>query len=179
MITGALSGFRFREQAVMFDFDAKEFAVHMAIDEEPHNGVYRFKQLAVPGWFNVPLHPPDFMQSPYINKLEALFHFTQDDCQILPATSILDYQNCQMDIDRNLYFLQINCGSIEEARRRAVVMAYLTYDMTRHLFVKLNTSKMLEDPFIHQNIYDSHEIFGLEIKNEEVDVKALLSDQAS
>ena len=84
-----------------------------------------------------------------------------------------------MDIDRNLYFLQINCGSIEEARRRAVVMAYLTYDMTRHLFVKLNTSKMLEDPFIHQNIYDSHEIFGLEIKNEEVDVKALLSDQAS
>ena len=105
MITGALSGFRFREQAVMFDFDAKEFAVHMAIDEEPNNGVYRFKQLAVPGWFNVPLHPPDFMQSPYINKLEALFHFTQDDCQILPATTILDYQNCQMDIDRNLYFL--------------------------------------------------------------------------
>ena len=58
-------------------------------------------------------------------------------------------------------------------------MAYLTYDMTRHLFVKLSTSKMLVDPFIHQNIYDSHEIFGLEIKNEEVDVKALLSDQAS
>ena len=54
-----------------------------------------------------------------------------------------------MDIDRNLYFLEINCGSVEEARRRAMVMAYLTYDMTRHLFVKLSTSKMLEDPFIH------------------------------
>ena len=79
-----------------------------------------------------------------------------------------------MDIDRNLYFLQINCGSVDEARRRAIVMAYLTYDMTRHLFVKLSTGKMLEDPFIHQNIYDAHEIFGLEIKNEEVDVKALL-----
>ena len=38
---------------------------------------------------------------------------------------------------------------------------------------------MLEDPFIHQNIYDSHEIFGLEIKNEEVDVKALLCHQAA
>jgi hypothetical protein len=84
-----------------------------------------------------------------------------------------------MDIDRNIYFLQINCGSIEEARRRAIVMAYLTYDMTRHLFVKLSTSKMLEDPFIHQNVYDSHEIFGLEIKNEEVDVKALLCQQAA
>ena len=55
-------------------------------------------------------------------------------------------------------------------------MAYLTYDMTRHLFVKLSTSEMLEDPFIHQNIYDSHEIFGLEIKIEEVDVKALLCE---
>jgi len=91
----------------------------------------------------------------------------------------MDYQNCAVDIDRNLYFLEINCGTIEEARRRAIVMAYLTYDMTRHLFVKLCTGKMLEDPFIHQNIYDSHEIFGLEIANEEVDVKGLLCQQAS
>ena len=84
-----------------------------------------------------------------------------------------------MDIDRNLYFLEINCGTVDEARRRAIVLAYLTYDMTRHLFVKLSTSQMLEDPFTHQNIYDSHELFGLEIKNEEVDVKALLCEQAS
>lgn len=151
----------------------------MAVDEEPNNGVYRYKGLAVPQWFHVPLHPPDFMQSPYINKLEALFHFTQQDCRILPATSILAYQNCRVDIDRNLYFLEINCGTVDEARRRAIVLAYLTYDMTRHLFVKLCTGKMLEDPFIHQNIYDSQEIFGLEIPNEEVDVKGLLCEQAS
>lgn len=76
VITGALSGFRFREQAVMFDFNPTKFEVHMAVDEEPNNGIYRYKELAVPRWFGVPLHPPDFMQSPYINKLEALFHFT-------------------------------------------------------------------------------------------------------
>jgi hypothetical protein len=80
VITGALSGFRFREQAVMFDFNPTTFSVHMAIDEEPNNGVFRYKQLAVPEWFEVSLRPPDFMQSPYINKLEALFHFTQEDC---------------------------------------------------------------------------------------------------
>ena len=92
VITGALSGFRFREQAVMFDFNPTTFNVHMAVDEDgEHNGVFRYKQLAVPMWFGVPLHPPEFMQSPYINKLEALFHFTQDDCQILPATTIMDY----------------------------------------------------------------------------------------
>ena len=56
-------------------------------------------------------------------------------------------------------------------------MAYLTYDMTRHLFVKLATGAMLEDPFTHQSIYDTHELYGLEIKNEEVDVKAMISKQ--
>ena len=91
VITGALSGFRFREQAVMFDFNPTTFSVHMAVDEEPNNGFFRYKNLAVPNWFQVGLRPPDFMQSPYINKLEALFHFTQDDCQILPATSIMQY----------------------------------------------------------------------------------------
>lgn len=54
-----------------------------------------------------------------------------------------------MDIDRDLYFLKIQCATVEEARKRALVMAYLTYDMTRHLFVKLATGTMLEDPFIH------------------------------
>lgn len=54
-----------------------------------------------------------------------------------------------MDIDRNLYWIKIQCSSVEEARKRALVMAYLTYDMTRHIFVKLNTGQMLESPFDH------------------------------
>ena len=53
-------------------------------------------------------------------------------------------------------------------------MAYLTYDMTRHLFVKMATGAMLEDPFTHQSIYDTHELYGLEIKQEDVDVKSLI-----
>ena len=56
-------------------------------------------------------------------------------------------------------------------------MAYLTYDMTRHLFVKMATGAMLEDPFIHQSIYDTHELYGLEIKQEDVDVKTMIFKQ--
>ena len=56
-------------------------------------------------------------------------------------------------------------------------MAYLTYDMTRHLFVKLATGTMLEDPFIHQSIYQTHELFGYEIKQQDVDVKTLIPKQ--
>ena len=69
-----------------------------------------------------------------------------------------------MDIDRDLYFIKIPCSSVEEAKKRALVMAFLTYDMTRHLFVKLATGTMLEDPYIHQSIYQTHELFGYEIK---------------
>ena len=56
-------------------------------------------------------------------------------------------------------------------------MAFLTYDMTRHLFVKMATGTMLEDPFIHQSIYQTLELFGYEIKEQDVDVKTLVPKQ--
>jgi len=82
-----------------------------------------------------------------------------------------------MDIDRNLYFIKMTCASVEEARKRALVMAYLTYDMTRHLFVQLSTGEMLEDPYIHQNIYHCHELFSLVNEEQEVDVKSFIPKQ--
>lgn len=60
---------------------------------------------------------------------------------------MVDYRRCVMDIDRNMFFLKITCSSVQEARRRALIMAYLTYDMIRHVFVKMNTAAMLENPF--------------------------------
>jgi len=66
-----------------------------------------------------------------------------------------------MDIDKNLYFLKISCASVLEARKRALVLAYLTYDMTRHIFVKLNSAQMLENPYNLQNIYEVHELYNL------------------
>lgn len=66
-----------------------------------------------------------------------------------------------MDIDRNLYYLKITCSSVLEARRRALVLAYLTYDLTRHVFVKVNTAEMLENPYDHQNVYEVQELYNL------------------
>jgi hypothetical protein len=117
------------------------------------------------------------MVTPYVNNLQAFFHYNQGDCQILPATYIINYRNVKMDIDRNLYFVKISCSSIEEARRRAIVMAYLTYDMTRHLFVKLHTGEMLENPFNFNSIYETHELYGLEITKPDVDIKLLVAKQ--
>jgi hypothetical protein len=82
----------------------------------------------------------------------------------------MDYKRCKMDIDRNLYYLKITCNSVLEARRRALVLAYLTYDMTRHIFVKLNTGEMLENPFDHQNVYEVQELYNLEMYEDQVNV---------
>lgn len=64
-----------------------------------------------------------------------MFHFNEGDCQIYPATYVINYEKCELDIDRNLYFLVIKCSSVEEAKRRALTLALLTYDIHKHLFV--------------------------------------------
>ena len=64
-----------------------------------------------------------------------------------------------------------------EAKRRAIVMAYLTYDMTRHSFVKLNTSSMLENPFNLNSIYEIHELHGLDVLLPEVNIQQLIVKQ--
>lgn len=131
----------------MFDFNPASFGVYMRVAEA--KDVDRYEECSAPKWLGVPIEPPNFQNSANLNSILALFHFNQGDCQILPATSILDYKECKMDIDRNLYYLKIPCTSVLEARKRALVLAYLTYDMTRHIFVKLNTGKMLESPYDH------------------------------
>lgn len=93
----------------------------------------------------------------------ALFHLNLVDCQIVPSTYVVDYKQCKIDIDRNLYYLKISCDSVLEARKRALILAYLTYDMTRHVFVKLNTAKMLENPFNNKNVYEVRDLYNLEI----------------
>lgn len=160
VVSEAHQGFRFAEQAVMFDFNPSTFGVALQVDESTKE-VSRFGAVAVPKWMGVDLKPPDFIGTPYMNNLLGLFHFNQGDCQVLPVTYIVDYQRCVMDVDRNLLFMKIACNSVEEARRRALTLALLTYDMTRHIFVKLNTGPMLESPFDHQNIYEVQELYNL------------------
>lgn len=75
-----------------------------------------------------------------------------------------------MDIDRSLVFMKITCSSVEEARKRALVLAYLTYDMTRHIFVKLSTADMLQNPYDIQNIYEVQELYNLQVYKDAVDV---------
>jgi hypothetical protein len=160
----------------MFDFDPDTFGVSMQVAEAPD--VNRYETNSAPKWLNVKIQPPNFVATQHLNSILSIFHFNQGDCQIVPATYIMDYNRCKMDIDRNLYYLKITCSSVLEARRRALVLAYLTYDMTRHIFIKLNTGEMLENPFDHQNVYEVQELYNLEVYEDVVNVQSNISKQA-
>ena len=125
----------------MFDFHPTSSLVHMQVQE--NSEISRFEDCAVPKWFGTKLTPPDFTMTQNVNNIKALIHLNKGDCSIVPISQIVDYRRCTMDIDRNLLFVKISCASVHEARKRAIVLAYLTYDLTRHIFVKLNSAQML------------------------------------
>lgn len=160
----------------MFDFNPVSYGVHMQVAEA--SDVQRYDKCSAPRWMNIAIEPPDFVSTPNLNSILALLHFNQGDCLIVPATYIMNYKRCKTDIDRSLYYLKIPCASILEARKRALVIAYLTYDMTRHIFVKLNTGEMLENPYDHKNIYEVQELYNLEQFIDVIDVKSCVASQA-
>lgn len=131
----------------------------------------RYTQIAVPRWFNLALKTPDFMATPNVNNLLALFHFSVGDCRVLPATKIIDYNLQQFDVDRDCNYIELNCSSVEEARKRALVLAYLTYDIRMHNFVRLNTSKMMENPHIMNKMYKVLENFEIELVSKAINQK--------
>lgn len=57
------------------------------------------------------------------------------------------------------------------------MLAYLTYDMTRHVFVKMSTAQMLENPYDHQNVYEVHQLYNLEIFEDPVNVAGNYASQ--
>lgn len=57
----------------------------------------------------------------------------------MPATKVINYHRQETDVDRDCYYIKINTSSVEEAKKRALVLAYLTYNLRDHNFVRLNT----------------------------------------
>ena len=80
------------------------------------------------------------MSTSNVNNLLALFHYNVGDCRVVPATQVIDYSKQAIDVDRSCYYVEVQCSTVEEARKRALVLAYLTYDLREHNFVRLSTA---------------------------------------
>ena len=85
------------------------------------------------------------------------------DCRVVPSTHVINYKNQKIDIDRKCYYIEINCLSVEEARKRALVLSYLTYDLRHHNFVRLNTAKMMENPHLMNKMYKILDKFQIDL----------------
>lgn len=173
------SQYRFMEQSIMFDFNPHTYQIYMQVQENiPMDGSVpsRYSRTSVPQWFQLPLRTPDFIQTSNVNNLLALFHFNVGDCRVVPATHIIDYQKQQIDVDKSCYYIEISTSSVEEAKKRALVLAYLTYDVRTHNFVRLNTRSMMENPHIMSKMYKVFEKFSVEVidKQEGIDLKTLV-----
>jgi len=47
----------------------------------------------------------------------------------MPVNYVLNHHMKELDVDRELSFVQFTCNSIDEAKRRAYIIANLTYDV--------------------------------------------------
>mmetsp|Transcript_17748 Transcript_17748/g.27435 ORF Transcript_17748/g.27435 Transcript_17748/m.27435 type:complete len:119 (+) Transcript_17748:418-774(+) len=117
------------------------------------------------------------MATQNVNNLLALFHFNAGDCRVIPSTQIINYQEQRIDVDRQCYYVEVNCNSVDEAKKRALVLSYLTYDVREHNFVQFNTAKMMENPHILNKMYRVLTNFGLELaeKDQDVDLKSVVA----
>ena len=86
----------------------------------------------------------------------------------MPATKVINYQQQETDVDRDCYYIQINTSSVEEAKKRALVLAYLTYDLRNHNFVRLTTGQMMENPHIMNKMYRILDNFEIPLIEKEV-----------
>ena len=57
-----------------------------------------------------------------------------------------------LDNFNDYYSPDIKRKNIEEARKRVCTLAYITYDISKEIFVKMFTKSMLEDAFFYSNV---------------------------
>jgi hypothetical protein len=81
--------------------------------------------------------------------------------EVIHFSKIIDCSKKEVDVLEDLKFVKIPCGSIEEAKRRATIMALHTFDFRRKIFLMLATPSMMEKAFFTVHLKRMKEAFGL------------------
>ena len=100
--------------------------------------------MSIPEWMMVDLLLPNKTQNyAFFDDVMALIHCNEEQSALYNYAEIVSSK--KVDISGALKFIKITCKTIEEARRRGVIVALLSYDLTRRNFIKLNTARMIEE----------------------------------
>ena len=81
-----------------------------------------------------------------------------------------------MTLNNGLHFLSINCMSLYEAKKRALIVAILTYNMKTKTFLKLFTATSMCDGVFLKNLYDVWKQYGV-TEDYDYRMKALINKQ--
>jgi len=71
------------------------------------------------------------------NEPNALIHFAEKPCEVKDFNKIINYSKKAIEISSGLRFIEIVTPSIDDAKKRASIFAYMTYNVKNQSFVKL------------------------------------------
>ncbi|CDW75240.1 leucine-rich repeat and iq domain-containing protein 3 [Stylonychia lemnae] len=134
----------FPEQNLHFDVKDKNLK---AVVDPLHDIIKRYKEYTLPFWLLINLYIINDNELITINfdNLMSLIHINEDmDCDIVNYHEVCTESHMP---NYKLKFVRMTFRSVEEARRRAVVLGLLTYSIMSgpNVFVKLFTQEHLED----------------------------------
>lgn len=74
-------------------------------------------------------------------------------CAVKDYNDIVSHTEKQLTLNYGLNFIQINCSSVGEAKKRALAFALLSYNMKKKNFIKLFTQSTLSDGIFLKSLY--------------------------
>lgn len=108
---------------------------------------YRFKHAPVPNWLLSSIE--DFHKyrlsenqiSLFFNNFLGIIHRSAFETmpEVRDFNEIVDPVKKTMNLNLGLNFISIHCGSVGEAKKRAMLVAILSYNLKRRSFIRLFT----------------------------------------
>jgi hypothetical protein len=109
----------------------------------------RFEKLVVPNWMKLGFELDFFTNlegTDYVSDSMALLHYTDT-----PLT-IVENKSCIKGKEQTIRFLRCQFESIDEAKRRALTLSLLTFNLFRQVFVPFYTDDTMNQPLILMNL---------------------------
>ena len=90
----------------------------------------------------------------FANSCMALFHYKEGkEARVLEYNQIVDPNRKRLHMPPGYRFIRIDYGDVAEARRRALVLALLTFNFKTRRFVTMYTREMMEDGFFLSSLH--------------------------
>ena len=90
----------------------------------------------------------------------ALFHYKDGtDPKVLEYNQIVDPNRKRLNMPHGYRFIKIDYGDVGEARRRALVLALLTFNFKTRSFITMYTREMMEEGFFLSSMHRQQEFY--------------------